>query len=73
MPTKTRNGNNALAIALAQLLQNQAQFVSHLDEDRQRFARIESDLDIIKAMLVRHEAMLAQLPEAIREKVGFKQ
>src|SRR5437879_748670 len=41
-------------------------------EDRQRFARIEKDLDQIKAILVRHEQMLADLPEAIRQKIGFQ-
>jgi hypothetical protein len=57
-------------------------FVSHLDEDRQRCARIERDLDSIKALL-KHEEMLQKLPAAIEmleklpdtieEKVGFKQ
>ena len=62
-----------IAEAIALLLHNEAKFVSHLDEDRQRFARIERDLDIIKAMLLRHEEMLQKLPEAIRDKIGFKQ
>ena len=67
-----RNGGGNLETALAQLLQNQAQFVSHLDEDRQRFTRIEKDLDLIKALLIKHEDTLQKLPEAIREKIGFK-
>jgi hypothetical protein len=68
-----RNGRNGLESALAQLLQNQATFVSHLDEDRQRFTRIERDLDLIKALLIKHEETLAKLPEAIREKIGYRQ
>ncbi len=72
MTTRRKNGNIDLATALAQLMHNQAVFVSHLDEDRQRFARIEKDLDLIKALLIKHEEMLQKLPEAIREKIGFK-
>lgn len=73
MPMKNpRNGPTALETALAQLLQNQAQFVAHIDEDRQRFSRIEKELDVIKAILLRHNEMLEKLPEAIREKIGFQ-
>ena len=67
-----RRSTNGLEGALAQLLQNQAQFVAQMSEDRQRFARIEKDLDLIKALLLKHEEMLEKLPEAIREKIGFK-
>jgi predicted nuclease with TOPRIM domain len=87
---KARNGRNGtLQDALAQLVQNQAalvaqhtKFVEHLDEDRQRFARIERDLELIKALLIKHEEMLKKLPDAIemleklpdaiKEKIGFK-
>jgi hypothetical protein len=90
MAARTRNGNNSLTAAIALLVQNQAAlvaqhtaFVAHLDEDRQRFARIERDLDVIKALLIKHEEMLQKLPDAIemlqklpdaiKEKIGFKQ
>ena len=74
MPTKTTTGRNGnLEDALAILIQNQARFVSHLDEDRQRFTRIERDLDAIKALLIKHEEMLQNMPDAIKEKIGFKQ
>ncbi len=62
------------------LMQSQAQFNAQFAETRKdlaeadkKFARIEKDLEIIKAVLVRHETMLEKLPEAIREKIGFKQ
>jgi len=55
------------------LIQNQAQFLIHLAETRKTFDRIEKDLDAIKAVLVRHEGILEKVPEAIREKIGFKQ
>ena len=64
---------------MALLIQNQAQFVSHLDEDRRRFTRIESELGQIKTLLLQHdqilknhEQILKDLPEAIRQKIGFK-
>jgi len=66
------NRINGLEAALATLIQNQAQFVSHLDENRQRFSRIEEELEAIKALLIRHERTLEQLPEAILDKIGFK-
>ena len=72
------NGNN-LEQAMALLIQNQAAFVqnqttflSHLTETYQRLARIEGDLDQIKAILLRHEQVLNELPEAIRQKIGFQ-
>jgi hypothetical protein len=80
MATRVRNGNEDLKAAMALLLHNQAVFVSHIDEDRQRFARIEKDLEEIKALVMqhneilkRHENILQELPEAIRQKIGFKQ
>ena len=41
-------------------------------EDRQRFARVEKDLEQIKAILLRHEQMLSELPEAFGKKSGSK-
>jgi hypothetical protein len=66
-----RNGNLELASALALLIRNQAQFVAHLDEDRQRFSRIERDLEVIKALLLKHEEMMQKLAEAIRDNADF--
>jgi hypothetical protein len=74
MTTRTRNGRSEnLENAIALLLHNQAAFLAHLDEDRQRFARIERHLELIKALLIKHEEILQKLPEAIRDKIGFKQ
>jgi len=78
MATK-RSGNGNLESAIAQLVHNQSAlvaqhtaFLSHLTEDRQRFARIESGLDQIKVLLLQHDRILNDLPEVIREKIGFK-
>jgi hypothetical protein len=73
MATRTRNTEPSLSAAIALLIQNQARFIAHIDEDRQRFARIERELEEIKALLVHHNEILRNLPEAIRQKVGFKQ
>jgi hypothetical protein len=79
MATRTRNGSGSLAAAMTMLIQNQAIFVSHLDEDRRRFSRIESELEQIKALLLQHDEMLKNqdqvlknLPEAIRQKLDLK-
>jgi hypothetical protein len=73
----TKNGN--LQQALAVLIQNQATFVSQLADEHKRLARnerdiaeVKSDLGQIKAILLRHDKVLADLPEAIRQKIGFK-
>lgn len=82
------NGNRvpSLAGALATLLQTQARFVAHLDEDRQRFARIEREMAEIKGLLLQHDQILRHhdqalirleqamkdLPEAIRKKIGYQ-
>jgi hypothetical protein len=74
MAPRTRNGNGTVHIktAMAVLLQTQAQFVAELAETRKEFAAMRQDLDTIKAILVRHENMLEELKNAIREKIGFK-
>ena len=63
---RTRNGARInLQEAVALLLHNQAQFVSQMVESERRFANIEQKLDLI-------ERILYDLPEAVRQKIGFK-
>ncbi len=63
---RTRNGTRInLQEAIALLLHNQAQFVSQMAESERRFAAIERKLSQI-------ERMLYDLPEAVRQKIGFK-
>ena len=80
MPAKN---NSNLEQAMTLLIQNQAAFVSQLGraderfarmEERidKRFARIEERLDKIEELLAEHHHILLGLPEAIREKIGFK-
>jgi len=51
---------------MALLVQNQAMFLGEV-------AQIRKDFDEIMRILIRHEQLLANLPEAIRQKIGFKQ
>ena len=78
--------NGSLSQAMTALIQNQAAFVAQLGEIQKyrlnlelRIARIERSLAEIKVVLVRqqrtleeHSRILAQLPEAVRQKIGFK-
>ena len=61
--TGTRNGQLETAVAI--LINNQAQFMGAIQ-------RIDNRLANIEAILLRHEQMLQSLPEAVRQKVGFK-
>ena len=65
------------------LIQNQAAFVNRLSETErahaecerktaERFARIEGQMAEIIRVLAEHGRLLERLPEAVREKVGFK-
>lgn len=67
-----RSANGDLQAAMALLIRNQAEFVSHMRETQDTFARIFRKLDEIETILIRHERILNDLPEAIRQKVGFK-
>ena len=58
---------------MAQLIQNQAAFLSLMPDICARFARIETDLEQIKAILLRHEQMLTDLPRIVRETVEIVQ
>ena len=78
-----QNGHNRLEEAMATLIQNQATFVSqHAELERlqlgykresdERFARIEAQMAEIIRVLNEHGRILEGLPEAVREKIGFK-
>ena len=77
--TELQDALTALVHSQATLTQTQAEFVlqlnetyKHQAESDRRFARIEDELEQIKAILVQHGHVLAGLPEAIWQKVGFK-
>ena len=69
--------------AIALLIHNQAEYVGQLAEmnkrhnkleleARRQFARIEREMDEIKAVLREMHQTILQLPEAVRKKIGFK-
>lgn len=77
------NGQSHLEEAMALLIQNQASFLSDLrdiERDRrdteransERFSRIETTMASILRVLDEHRRLLERLPEAVREKIGFK-
>ena len=79
----TSNGGGRLEEAMAMLIQNQAVFIqnqagalSRMSEieraSSERFARIEQDMSAILRVLAEHSRLLERLPEAVREKIGFK-
>jgi hypothetical protein len=72
----SQNGHERLEEAMAMLIQNQASFLGRLaDAERasaERFARIEGDMAAILRVLAEHSRMLERLPEAVRDKIGFK-
>jgi hypothetical protein len=71
MPTRTKKSSGSLSAAMALLIQTQAQFVSELAETRKEYAAIRQDLDTIKAILARHETLIQELRQAIRDTIGF--
>ena len=73
--TANQRGNH-LEEAVALLIHTQASFVSQLAEtsrqNEKQFSEIRKLFGTIEAMLLRHERILADLPEAIRQKIGFQ-
>jgi hypothetical protein len=74
--TSTQNGNNRLDEAMAMLIQNQAAFLGRMAEieraTSERFGRIEQEMVAIRRILSEHSRLLERLPEAVRDKIGFK-
>jgi hypothetical protein len=65
------------------LMQNQAAFLARLSEnDRRlaeaqrlsadRFARLEAEMAAVRRVLAELSLLLERLPEAVRDKIGFK-
>jgi hypothetical protein len=76
-------GNGRLEEALATLVQNQAAYVVRMSEidacvaemarlNAERFAGIDEQFARIEALLIENTRLLKALPDAIREKLGFK-
>jgi len=83
MQKQTVRKSSHLEEAIALLIHTQATFVSQLAEANKERAEtsrenektvkeIREDIRQIKATLLRHERILSELPEAIRQKIGFQ-
>jgi glutamyl/glutaminyl-tRNA synthetase len=83
MQRQTSRRSTHLEEAIALLIQTQAAFVAQLAESRRdqaesrrendkTFAEINKKFTHIEAMLMRHERMLTDLPEVIRQKIDFQ-
>jgi GTP1/Obg family GTP-binding protein len=81
--TSDSNGHARLEEAMATLIQNQAVFLSRASktdrlhakferETAERFARIEAQMAEMIRVLNEHTRVLERLPDAIRDKIGFK-
>lgn len=72
-----RNGSTVnLEAAVTALFQAQAQFVSEMANINCRYNELKEESDRrysqIVALLMRHEELLMRLPDAIKDKIGFK-
>jgi hypothetical protein len=56
----------------AVLIQNQALFQSEMSQAHREMREMKDKLDVIEKILIKHQQMLESLPEAIRQKIGFK-
>jgi hypothetical protein len=83
MARAKEQGNGRLEEAMAVLLQNtatlvqtQAAFVASMAENNRRWAESERNImerfSRVEAILIEHNRILQALPDAIREKIGFK-
>ena len=76
MAARTRNGNENLAAAMTLLIHNQAQFVAEMVDLNRRYNELKEEtarrLANIEALLIQHDQLLKNLPDAIKEKIGFK-
>ena len=69
---RTPERNGQIEQAMATLLNNQAQFIGHVARLDERLANLDERLANIERLLMEHHQILLGLPEAIREKIGFK-
>ncbi len=77
--TQKKNGKNdqtPLETAIMVLIQNQAMFnqqIAHINADIREIERANAErFSRIEQLLIKHELMLQELPEAIRQKIGFQ-
>ena len=79
MAARSRSASLELQAAMALLIQNQAAFqAQHIElvklwkEHEETVREFREEFAAIKAILTRHEMILKNLPDALRQKIGFK-
>jgi hypothetical protein len=60
------------ASILSQMAEQQREMAKHQRETAERFERIEAQMAEIIRVLNEHTRVLERLPEAVRDKIGFK-
>lgn len=69
---ETNGSDEALRISLNQLIQNQAALVAQNIVFLQQMAEMRREFEEIKAILLHHQRILQDLPEALKRTIGFK-
>ena len=76
MPARSSTAKVTLQEAVTLLIQNQAKFVSEIAEVNRRHTELvmetKREIDEIKSVLHQMYEVILQLPEAVRQKIGFK-
>jgi hypothetical protein len=83
MARSKNNGQDRLEEAMALLIQDQAAFVASMRESDARMRELKADIAEtnrlnaqrfarIEAILLEHGRILERLPDAVRDKIGFR-
>ena len=75
-PPRRKNSNGSLESAMALLIQNQAQFLDRAAATDRELLQLKRQIDTrlghIETLLLQHDHLLKNLPDVIKEKIGFK-
>jgi GTP1/Obg family GTP-binding protein len=63
---------NRLADTDSRIAESERHYAELRREASERFARIEADIAAILRVLAEHGRLLERLPDAVRDKIGFK-
>ena len=73
MPSMARkNGSQRLDTAMVQLVENQAALVAQHTVFLSQMVEMRREFEEIRALLLHHQRILQDLPEAIKRTIGFK-
>ena len=71
-PMARRIGNPQLDAAMLQLVENQAALVAQHTVFLSQMAEMRREFNEIRALLLHHQRILQDLPEAIKRTIAFK-